>query len=234
VSSTPVSSTPVSSTPVSSTPASGQGASGAPVDTSASGTSHPAIQPSGISSSDNGPDHNLAWVEQFDKAVDSFFEAHLRGRPAVDVVMYAASAVGDHSAIWLALVALRGLRSGQGWRPLLRAGALLGAESALVNGLVKLAFRRQRPEPAQLRPLPLRTPLTSSFPSGHASAAFFSAALLRGTRWGPLYYVVAATVASSRAHVRIHHPSDVVAGAALGVALGELARAAFPLLRPDC
>ncbi|HXW79355.1 MAG TPA: phosphatase PAP2 family protein [Acidimicrobiales bacterium] len=173
-------------------------------------------------------------MEHFDKVVDGVFEAHFRGRPAADLVMYAASALGDHSAIWLALAALQGLRSGQGWRPLLRAGALLGAESALVNGLVKLAFRRRRPEATQPRPLPLRTPLTSSFPSGHASAAFFSAALLRDDRWGPLYYLLAATVASSRAHVGIHHPSDVVAGAALGAALGEIARAAFPLLKPDC
>ena len=85
-------------------------------------------------------------VERFDKTVDDFFDAHLRGRPGLDRVMYAASALGDHSPIWLALAAVQGLRSGQGWRPLLRAGALLGAESALVNGLVKLAFRRQRPE----------------------------------------------------------------------------------------
>ena len=235
----PASGTPASGTPASGTPASGTPASGTPAPPPGSGTPATGTLASDIPApltpgSGNGLDHSLAWVEHFDDAIDSFFEAHLRGQPAVDLVMYAASALGDHSAIWLALAAVRGLRSGQGWRPLLRAGALLGAESALVNGLVKLAFRRQRPEATQPRPLPLRTPLTSSFPSGHASAAFFSAALLRDTRWGPLYYALAAIVASSRAHVRIHHPSDVVAGAALGAALGELARAAFPLFRPDC
>jgi undecaprenyl-diphosphatase len=208
-------------TPGSGTPGnSGSGTSDAP------GSGNPGLR--------NGAAPSSAWVEQFDKAVDSFFEDHMRGRRAVDLVMYGASALGDHSVIWLALAALRGLRSGQGWRPLLRAGALLGAESLLVNGLVKLAFRRQRPETTQARPLHLRTPLTSSFPSGHASAAFLSAALLRDVRWGPLYYVLAVTVASSRVHVRIHHPSDVVAGAALGAVLGELARAGFPLARPDC
>jgi undecaprenyl-diphosphatase len=165
-----------------------------------------------------------------DQAVDGYFEAHLRGNPVLDRVMYAASATGDHSMIWLALAALQGPVHGDGWRPLLRAGALLGAESALVNGLVKLAFRRQRPEVTEARPLPLRIPRTSSFPSGHASSAFFAAALLRsGTTW-PLYYGLATMVASSRVHVRIHHASDVIAGAALGAALGELARAVYPLL----
>ena len=34
---------------------------------------------------------------------------------------------------------------------------------------------------------------------------------------------VAAVVATSRAYVRIHHASDVVGGAAVGLALGKLA-----------
>ena len=176
---------------------------------------------------------NSKSVARFDNAADRYFEAHIRGKPALDRVMYTASALGDHSIVWLALAALQGPVSGKGWRPLVRAGALLGAESVLVNGVVKLAFRRERPNVSAPHPLPLRTPLTSSFPSGHASAAFFAAALLRrGNSW-PVYYVVASIVASSRVHVRMHHASDVMAGAALGAGLGELARAAFPLLPPQ-
>ncbi len=188
--------------------------------------------------SDDGDDHRrtegrrLAIVESFDATVDDYFEAHIRGRTAVDRLMYAASAAGDHSLIWLAAVALQSLPSGQGWRPLLRAGVLLGAESAFVNGVVKLAFRRQRPESTEPRPMPLRTPLTSSFPSGHASAAFFAAGLLRDGPLGPLNYLLALIVASSRVHVRIHHPSDVVAGSVLGAALCEVARLVFPLAPP--
>jgi undecaprenyl-diphosphatase len=144
--------------------------------------------------------------------------------------MYAASAAGEHSLIWLALAGVEGWRAGQGRRALLRAGAALGAESFLVNGLVKLAFRRQRPQSTGPRPLPLRIPRTSSFPSGHASAAFFAAALLRDGAPAPLVYLAAATVASSRVHVGIHHASDVIAGAGLGAALGEVARHLFPVL----
>jgi membrane-associated phospholipid phosphatase len=39
----------------------------------------------------------------------------------------------------------------------------------------------------------------------------------------PVYFAVAAVVATSRAYVRIHHASDVLGGALLGVALGLLA-----------
>jgi len=51
----------------------------------------------------------------------------------------------------------------------------------------------------------------------------------------PLYLVVGATVASSRVYVKVHHPSDVVAGALLGTALAAIARRAwpFPEVRPD-
>jgi undecaprenyl-diphosphatase len=172
-----------------------------------------------------------AGVDRFDAVIDDWFEAHLRGRPAVDRVMYTASAVGDHGLIWLALGLLQASRRRPGWpRTLLRTGAGLGLESLLVNGPVKWIFLRTRPVDHGLRPLALRQPRTSSFPSGHATAAFFGAALLRDDDplW-PLYYAVAIVVAASRVHVRIHHASDVIGGIVLGVALGELTRHLVPV-----
>jgi undecaprenyl-diphosphatase len=170
-------------------------------------------------------------LDRFDLAVDDWFEAHLRGHPAVDRLMYAASAVGDHGIIWLALAVLQASRSPEKWQPrFLRTAAGLGIESILVNGPVKWLFRRTRPVHEGPRPLHLRTPLTSSFPSGHASSAFFGAAVLGdGDPWWPLYYALAIVVASSRIHVKIHHGSDVVAGAAIGAVLGELARRLVPV-----
>ena len=170
-------------------------------------------------------------VDRLDAAVDDWFEKHLRGRPAVDRLMYTASALGDHGLIWLGLAAVQALRRPAEWqRSLLRAAAGLGLESAVVNGPVKWLFRRTRPVHQGVRPLRLRTPLTSSFPSGHATAAFFGAALLRdGDPLWPLYNGAAVIVAASRVHVKIHHASDVIAGVALGAALGELARRLVPV-----
>lgn len=172
---------------------------------------------------------------ELDAWADRFFEAHLRGRPAVDLVMYGASALGDHGALWALMAGAEGMlgKGGPSWRPFFRAICNLAVESVLVNGLVKLAFRRRRPEARAQHPLPLRTPVTSSFPSGHASSAFFAAALLRRRRTWPLYYGLAVIVASSRVHVRAHYASDALGGALLGAALGEVARRVSPVLGND-
>jgi undecaprenyl-diphosphatase len=177
-----------------------------------------------------------ARVADFDRRVDDAFEQVLRHRRVADRVFYGASAVGDHGLLWMGLAALQAVRHRRGdWsRPLLRAVLGLGVESIVVNGPLKWLFRRQRPVELRPRPLHLRQPRTSSFPSGHASAAFFGAALLRDNDpWWPAYYALAAIVAASRVHVRIHHASDVVGGIVAGVVLGELTRALVPVSSPD-
>jgi undecaprenyl-diphosphatase len=75
----------------------------------------------------------------------------------------------------------------------------------------------------------MHRPISSSFPSGHAASAFTAAMLLAGGPATPLWFALAATVAASRVYTRMHHTSDVVAGAALGLALGAIARRVVPL-----
>ena len=168
-------------------------------------------------------------VHRFDDTVDQVLD-HLRGHPAADRLFYGASALGDHSMIWVMLAALRGLRSDRDWQAALRASAGIAAESAIVNLGIKSLFQRSRPTHDLPRPFRLRRPRTSSFPSGHATAAFCAAALLSedDPLW-PVYYAIAFVVAWSRAYVRIHHASDVVAGMVVGVMLGRLARKIAPL-----
>jgi len=176
-------------------------------------------------------------VGRFDRAVDEAFDRHLRNRPAIDRIMYGASALGDHGILWLLIAgaqqARRRAAGDRSWRLFGRGVAGVSIESALVNGPVKWLFRRSRPVIEGPRPHHLRQPRTSSFPSGHATSAFCAAALLRdGDPLWPLYYVLAVVVASSRVYVRIHHASDVVGGVIIGVALGELGRHVVPPREP--
>ena len=108
--------------------------------------------------------------------------------------------------------------------------ALIGLESLVVNQGIKRIFGRTRPTTSGEHGLEVRQPLTSSFPSGHASAAAVAAALLTRRASGPLgalIWLAAGTVATSRAYVRIHHASDVVAGLVTGRVLYLVVRRTF-------
>ncbi|MEE2631905.1 MAG: phosphatase PAP2 family protein [Actinomycetota bacterium] len=205
-------------------------------DPKASDTPEDATAPNGsdtpedATATDDETPHPLGPIgASLDEVVDRAWD-RLRGNPALDRLFYTASELGDFSLIWLLLGTARGVTLRGGTREAARLALALGAESALVNGVVKSAFRRERPIQSGEQPHNLRQPLTSSFPSGHASAAFLAATLLSElTMVKPLWFGVATIVATSRIHVRIHHASDVVLGAGIGLTLGRLVRRVVPL-----
>ena len=176
---------------------------------------------------------NARRIQRFDDVVDRAFQ-RLRGHRAIDRLFYGASAVGDHGMIWVMLGAVRGLRGDHHWRAAVRVAAGVGIESIVVNAGVKSLFRRTRPVVIEPRPFPLRIPLTSSFPSGHATSAFCAATLLSDgdPQLAPLYYATATVVALSRIHVKIHHASDVAGGIVVGLALGQIGKRLVPLRAP--
>jgi undecaprenyl-diphosphatase len=172
-------------------------------------------------------------VERFDQVVNGWANV-LRGRPVADRVFYTLSSWGDHSMIWVTAGIGRALLDDEiTVAGLLKFPIEIGLESALVNGPIKMAFRRERPVHDGPRPHALRRPRTSSFPSGHASAGMFAAMVYtqgRRHRWP--WFVLAGLVGWSRVHVRIHHPSDVVGGAIIGLALGAVACSVAPSKAP--
>jgi undecaprenyl-diphosphatase len=173
-------------------------------------------------------------ISRFDAAADRAFD-RLRGNAAADRLFYGASAIGEHGLVWMALGGLLALRGREHRRAGKRVAAGIIVESLVVNGGIKSLFRRSRPVHDTPRPLPLRIPITSSFPSGHASAAFFAATLLSDgdPALAPVYWTLAVIVSVSRIHVKIHHASDVVGGMVVGAGLGVLAKGLVPLDRPD-
>ncbi|MEY2475785.1 MAG: hypothetical protein QOG87_1100 [Actinomycetota bacterium] len=168
-------------------------------------------------------------IARFDDRVDGAFDK-LRGNPLADRVFYSATNLGEHGLLWFMLGALRGLRSEHDWHAAVRVGAGVATESVLVNLGVKSLFRRARPPWETDRAFAIRRPLTSSFPSGHATSAFTAAVLLsEEDTLAPAYYAIAAIVATSRIYVKIHHASDVAGGIALGLFMGHVGRRLFPL-----
>ncbi|MGO9320311.1 MAG: phosphatase PAP2 family protein [Solirubrobacteraceae bacterium] len=132
------------------------------------------------------------------------------------------SRLGEHAGVWLAIgaagTALDAERRAE-WR---RATATVAGVYVL-NTAIKQVVRRRRPELPGL-PALTGTPTALSFPSAHASTSFAGA--LAYSRLGlpvvPLY-ALATGLALSRLYLGVHYPSDVLAGAALGM-LGGAAR----------
>ena len=163
-------------------------------------------------------------VERFDQRADAVLET-VRGNPIIYAVFTTATRVGDFSLIWHAVSVLRGVAKRRPDQVVALAVAL-GAGSLIVNQGIKRIFRRARPTTSGDPRFPVREPSNSAFPSGHASAAAFAATILvawDGKRSRPLWWGLAAIVGSSRAYVRIHHASDVIGGAIVGVGLGAIA-----------
>jgi undecaprenyl-diphosphatase len=153
--------------------------------------------------------------------------------------------VGWRAPRWLRLWMIAATRLGDGW--LFAAGALayplvddhgrsvIGAAfvaAAIASALLVCVKRRvRRPRPCE------RTPGVDvasiawfpsdrfSFPSGHALNAFALASVLAlgYPPAAPLALALAANVAASRVVLGLHWLSDVVAGAAVGAAIGLVA-----------
>jgi undecaprenyl-diphosphatase len=95
--------------------------------------------------------------------------------------------------------------------------------STAANVVGKQLVGRTRPDyPLTFAGRVVRLPRTTSFPSGHAAsaAAFATGVALEVPALAVPIGGLAALVAASRVVTRVHYPSDVLAGAALGTAAG--------------
>ena len=169
-------------------------------------------------------------VSAVDDRVDAWFEP-LRGKPALDGVAKVVTGLGDHGIMWAATTVWRARHTGPERARAVRALTIAGIESTIVNRTLKAVVGRTRPDPEGLElsasGVPVRTPTSSSFPSGHTLAAFCAVTVMsqRGDRGGNvLLYSAATLIGVSRLHLRAHHASDVIGGAVIGTAIGLIGR----------
>src|SRR5689334_1310773 len=100
------------------------------------------------------------------------------------------------------------------------AAAVLGPLAIGLNYGIKLVVKRPRPVLEGLPPLG-GAPSSLSFPSAHSTSSFAVAtAMTRVDAWGALAFVLAFALSLGRPYLGMHYPSDVLAGAVLGIVLG--------------
>jgi membrane-associated phospholipid phosphatase len=137
----------------------------------------------------------------------------------VEAVAKAVGLIGEYGAGWLVIgivLAFADPDNGEDWV----VAGLLGPVAVGLNFAVKLIVRRPRPVLEGLPPLG-GAPSSLSFPSAHATASFACATAM--TRIAPeaaVLFVLAAAIAACRPYLGMHYPSDVLAGAVIGTALG--------------
>jgi membrane-associated phospholipid phosphatase len=126
---------------------------------------------------------------------------------------------GNNGAIWVLVGVLLAIFDGSNREAWLICAAL-GPIAIGLNFVLKEIFRRSRPELEGLPPLG-KAPSSLSFPSAHATSSFAVAtAMTRVEPWGALAFLLALALALGRPYLGMHYPSDVLAGAVLGVLLG--------------
>ena len=164
----------------------------------------------------------LARLNAFDQRL--FDQLTRQERRIADLILRRLSNSANRSLLWLSIAGVMAvLGRSRTRRAAFRGVVSIAITSTLVNLPLKYLARRERPATRRTdRPLPISLPGSFSFPSGHSASAFAFATGVAMENPQLLLAILplAAGVAYSRVHLRVHYPSDVLAGAAIGTVMG--------------
>lgn len=139
----------------------------------------------------------------------------------LDAAMPLITRLGDGGMIWIgcSLVMLLIPKTRKAGAAI---AAALAVEVICCNLCLKPLVARVRPCDVSAAGLLIPRPTDYSFPSGHAGAAFASASALffsNNRLWIPAA-ALSVLIGFSRLYLYVHYPSDVIAGALLGIMAG--------------
>lgn len=162
-------------------------------------------------------------IENLDIHLIQWMDAHIHNF-LLDQVMPWITCLGNNAILWIItgvlLLTIRKYR---------KAGLMIFATIILYTVLGEVILKPiiQRPRPFIDMPnlhLLIPKPASFSFPSGHAAGAFAICSILAKLfrKFGILFFILAAAIALSRVYLHVHYPSDIIAGAFLGLGCAEI------------
>jgi undecaprenyl-diphosphatase len=147
-------------------------------------------------------------------------------------LMRAFTIAGSAGAIWGFLAAVGFLLTGLEPSRLLIPWTAIAASWTVAEG-AKYLFERTRPFlwDTEIAPL-IKTPSSSSFPSGHSATAAAGAITLSVLYppFAPVLVLAGLLVVLSRVYLGVHFPFDVLAGIVIGIATSAVVLAVANLL----
>ena len=147
-------------------------------------------------------------------------------------LMRAFTIAGSAGAIWGFLAAVGFLLTGLEPSRLLIPWTAIAASWTVAEG-AKYLFERTRPFlwDTEIAPL-IKTPSSSSFPSGHSATAAAGAMtlLVLYPPFAPVLVLAGLLVVLSRVYLGVHFPFDVLAGIVIGIATSAVVLAVADLL----
>lgn len=170
----------------------------------------------------------LEFITKLDFSVLYFIQEHIR-TPFLDSVAAFLSDAFNGGILWFVLCGVLLL-----FRKTRPAGVMVLMAMGIAYFVGELGMKNIF---CRLRPcdidagisLAVKNPASYSFPSGHTGSSFAAATalFLCNKKWGVPALVLAFIIGISRMYLFVHFPTDVIAGAVLGIISGIVAGAVF-------
>lgn len=162
-------------------------------------------------------------MNEFDNNILQFIQNHMRSS-VMDEAMIVVTSLGNLGIIWIVISAFILIRKKNktaviGVLCAMLLGTILGQE------ILKNIIQRPRPflESSVINMI-IEKPVSYSFPSGHTTAAFAAAGILSKyfKKYSVLFFTIAILIGFSRLYLYVHYPTDVIAGAILGLVCSRI------------